>query len=232
MSLYAAFLLGFLGSFHCVGMCGPLALAVPVQSDRWAGKLLGAVQYNLGRTAAYALLGILLGALGLGVAMAGYQQALSILMGTLLLFGLLLPKQWLGGQWFTAVFAPVKRQLGILLREPRPGKQWAIGFLNGLLPCGLVYMGIAGALSAGGIGQGGLFMVMFGLGTLPAMIGTMMVGNWIGIGARNRVRRWVPYIVGFMAILLILRGLNLGVPYVSPNLENMTNVSSSADGCH
>ncbi len=232
MILYAGFLLGFMGSFHCVGMCGPIALSVPLSRNGRAAKHSGALLYLLGKTTAYALLGAVLGALGMGAAFMGGQQILSIALGTLLLAGVLLPGNWAQSGRIGLFTGWVKRQLGHLLRDPRPGHQAAIGFFNGLLPCGLVYLGIAGALSLGHVWQGSLFMVAFGLGTAPALLATMLLGNWAGAGFRNALHRLSPVAVGLMAVLLILRGLDLGIPYLSPQLENMTKVSRSDNRCH
>jgi sulfite exporter TauE/SafE len=229
---YTGFLLGFLGSFHCVGMCGPIALAVPVRAGGWTGRIGGALLYNLGRTMAYATIGAALGALGMSVAFIGYQQVLSIALGSLMLFGLLMPPDWLQGRRTAWLTAGIRNSLGRLLQDPTPGKQLGIGFLNGLLPCGLVYMGLAGALATAHLLDGSLFMAAFGLGTVPAMMATIVLGNWSSLGLRNRIRRWSPYLVGAMAVLLILRGLNLGIPYLSPQIENMTKVSSTGDRCH
>ena len=206
--------LGFLGSFHCVGMCGPIALTLPVQHLSGGKKMGGILLYNAGRVTAYMLLGLVFGWLGQQFYLGGWQQGLSIGLGVLLLaavlFGKLTPKLKMG--W-------VQRALGKLLARRSTGTLYAIGFLNGFLPCGLVYMAIAGAVASGSVWGGALFMGAFGAGTLPAMAAVSWFSQLLGMRGRIAVRRAMPYVMGVMAILLILRGLNLGIPYVSPEMH-------------
>ena len=108
------------------------------------------------------------------------------------------------------------------------GNLFLIGLLNGLLPCGLVYMAIAGALATGNILYSSLFMACFGLGTLPAMMTMSFAGSFVSLGMRNKIKKSVPYIVGFMGILLILRGMNLNIPYLSPAI----GMHKVVEACH
>ncbi len=212
--MIAALLLGFLGSFHCIGMCGPIALTLPVQHLRGAKKMGGILLYNAGRVTTYMLMGLVFGWLGQQFYIGGLQQWLSVALGIALLAGL-----------FFYRFIPlpqlqfVKKALGHLLSKQRFRTLYAIGFLNGLLPCGLVYLGIAGALAAGSIWKGMLFMGLFGAGTLPAMMAVTWFSQLISIPVRQRIRQLIPLAVGVMAVLLILRGMNLGIPYVSPAMQ-------------
>ena len=227
MFLLAALSLGFLGSFHCVGMCGPIALAVPVRRTSRFSVFRDSLIYNSGRVVSYAFMGLLFGLLGQGFALAGWQSWLSIAVGTLLLLTLLLP-----GRIFhvhPGVFRlleriknRVRRQFGIKTSR----SLLLIGVLNGFLPCGLVYLGIAGAAATGHSLKGALFMAVFGLGTFPAMLTVSALKNYMSIRFRSHIRRAVPVFVGIMAIMLILRGLNLGIPYISPSVE------ISGGSCH
>ncbi|WP_161596864.1 sulfite exporter TauE/SafE family protein [Chitinophaga vietnamensis] len=220
MFLLSAFLLGFAGSFHCVGMCGPIALTLPVRHLAGMKKMTGILLYNAGRASAYALGGLLFGWLGQRLYVGGLQQWLSIAMGTLLLLILLLKYaagvHFNGPQLPGALTGRIRSSLGALLQSQRFSALYAIGFLNGLLPCGLVYLGIAGAVATGDALHGMLFMAAFGAGTLPAMTAVACFGQLLSLGIRNRLRRTVPVMIGIMGILLILRGMNLGIPYVSP----------------
>jgi sulfite exporter TauE/SafE len=218
--MIASFMLGFVGSFHCIGMCGPIALMLPVQQLGGARKVAGILLYNAGRITAYAILGLIFGWLGQQLYLGGLQQWLSIITGGLLL--VVVAAKYLGLRWTKGGHLPnafttkLKFLLGRLLQQQRFRTLYAIGFLNGLLPCGLVYLGIAGAIAAGDVGKGMLFMAAFGAGTLPAMAGVTWFGHLINLSVRNKMRRLIPVVVGGMGILLILRGLNLGIPYVSP----------------
>ena len=220
--MIASFMLGFVGSFHCIGMCGPIALTLPVQHLTGSKKMAGILLYNAGRVSAYAILGLIFGWLGKQLYLGGLQQWLSIITGCLLLAvaGLKYTGiRWTkGGHLPNAFTTKIKSLLGRLLQQQRFRTLYAIGFLNGLLPCGLVYLGIAGAIATGDVLKGMLFMAAFGAGTLPAMAGVTWFSHLISISVRNKMRHMIPVVVSIMGVLLILRGLNLGIPYISPTL--------------
>ena len=223
MELWTAFLLGLGGSLHCVGMCGPLALALPGGRDglwRFAAKRL---LYNGGRVITYALLGGFFGLLGDLFGLAGLQQALSIGLGVGLLLSAAL---WLSRKRpmvlklpFTAAVVALKNRLGGLLRQERRGGLLYIGLLNGLLPCGLVYMALAGSLASGGLWHGMVYMAVFGAGTMPLMLATVFVGRVLRPQRWQVLREWAPVGLALLGALLILRGLALDIPFVSPLLQ-------------
>jgi uncharacterized protein len=219
----AALTLGLLGSLHCIGMCGPIALALPVVSNSRSSRVTGVFIYNIGRVFTYSLLGFAFGLLGKTFIIAGYQQALSIVLGILILVILISPGGYAHNSKFTSiVFKPVvklKSALGKLFTQKSYGSLFSIGILNGLLPCGLVYTAIAGAIAVAEPMKAGLFMALFGLGTVPAMLSLSLAGQKISMGVRNKFRRVSVVFVSAMAVLLILRGLNLGIPFVSPQLD-------------
>jgi sulfite exporter TauE/SafE len=214
--LWAGFLFGLLGSFHCVGMCGALALALP---GRASGRLL----YHLGRLSTYAALGAGAGALGQGLRLVGVQQSLSIVSGVLILLLVAVPERHTG-RVATALgmaqpLAWVKATLARLFQQPSQPAMYATGLLNGLLPCGLVYLALAGALSAPGVAGAAAYMACFGLGTLPLMLGLSLSGRLMPRAWRTRLRQAVPYSAALLAALFIVRGLGLGIPYLSPQLQ-------------
>ncbi len=217
--LWPALMLGLAGSLHCVGMCGPIALALPRPP---AHLLLGRLLYNLGRTLTYAAMGVVFGLLGKTLVMAGWQRGLSIAAGVLILVYLL--STWLGrGRWTLEsaalrYIAPVQRALGRLLQRTSPGGLFTIGLLNGLLPCGLVYVALAGAAATGSALDGALFMAVFGLGTTPMMLAIALAGPSLYGRLRGRFQVVIPVALGIMAVLFILRGMELGIRYISPNL--------------
>ncbi len=224
MSLFlAAISLGLLGSFHCIGMCGPIALALPVHRYQAVVKYLGIALYNLGRMFTYAFLGLLFGLLGQSFFIGGFQQTVSTTIGALLLLSVLLPKATFlhaGRFQFLYTFVhQVQQKLGALFHKKGLHILFLTGLLNGLLPCGLVYLGIAGAVASGNYLKGAEFMFFFGLGTAPAMFAVSFIGQFVSVGFRNTIRRAMPVMVSLMAILLIVRGLNLGIPYLSPGFE-------------
>jgi len=230
--LIAGFTIGIVGSFHCVGMCGPIALSLPVHDVASWKKILFITLYNLGRIFAYAFLGAIFGLVGLQFFIGGYQQILSISLGVLILFFLIFSS-------FSSQNIPIvngftntiKKMLGNLLRNDKKFYTYIfIGFLNGFLPCGLVYVAIAGAVASGSILNSALFMAAFGLGTFPIMFAVTVLGKFISLQLRNKMRRAVPVFIGAMAVLLILRGLNLGIPYISPEMKATPTGTESC--CH
>jgi len=224
--LLAAIALGFLGSFHCVGMCGPIALALPVHHHPPLLRHTLIVLYNLGRITTYALIGLCAGTIGKGFAMAGFQQGLSVAIGVVLLASVLFPiKSKLSGSVF---FLRIRTALNRMFSKGTRSSLFVVGLLNGLLPCGLVYTGLAGAVATGDSLSGALFMAAFGLGTAPMMFALPAIGAKIPLAFRNKIRKASPIIVSAMALLLILRGLDLGIPYLSPAIGH----SGKAASCH
>ena len=226
--LLAAISLGFLGSFHCLGMCGPIALALPIGKLSNPKKIAGVFLYNFGRVLTYATFGLIFGALGKTFALFGYQQLLSISLGVIILLGLFLPSSIFSKIKINSKIYNLLNKLKTALSQlfSREGKKslFFIGLLNGLLPCGMVYMAIAGAVASSDLFKGALFMAFFGLGTVPMMFLIPFAGNQISISFRNKIRKAVPLMVGLMAVVLILRGLNLGIPYVSPEFNKTKEI--------
>ncbi|MGZ3918718.1 MAG: sulfite exporter TauE/SafE family protein [Bacteroidia bacterium] len=220
-SIVAAISLGLLGSFHCIGMCGPIALALPVHQATVFRKVVAILLYNSGRIITYSLLGLLFGIIGQGFAVFGLQQVLSVSLGTLILLSIILPKKFVSRFSVTNklsyLFGKLKSGLSNLFSKRNLFSLFSIGILNGLLPCGLVYMAIAGAVATGKMADSVLFMAFFGLGTVPVMLSLSWFSNLVSMKFRNGITRTMPYLVSVMAILMILRGLNLGIPYISPS---------------
>lgn len=221
--LLAALSIGFVGSMHCIGMCGPIALALPVHGNGAFKRVVGPLLYNIGRVLTYFVLGMLFGMLGKGFVIGGYQQWLSVAMGVLILVVVLLPAGVKTRLSMINVIAPaiakVKSLLGKFLTQRTAGSLFVIGVLNGLLPCGLVYLAVAGAIATGDVFKSGMFMAVFGIGTIPAMLFVTMAKSMVSLNLRSRISKAIPVFTVVMACLLILRGLNLGIPYLSPELS-------------
>ena len=218
-----AFAIGALGSFHCIGMCGPIALSVPMGGKNGLVGVIRALAYNFGRIITYAILGLIVGFLGKHIAIGGYQQALSISVGVLILAFLILPKTITKKLDPTSTFAKLFLKLKNTFREVFQSKNafgpLVLGLINGLLPCGLVYVGLAGALALGSPVESAHFMAAFGLGTVPVMISIIFLGDLISLQWRAKIRKLMPIMFAIMGALFILRGMNLGIPYVSPNMD-------------
>lgn len=229
---FAAFMIGIVGSFHCVGMCGPLAFALPLNQNSVVAKLTGAFLYNAGRIVTYAAFGLLFGIVGKTASLFGFQQWLSIGAGAVILFFILIPKKYkvqnTAASYTNGGFSKLRAAIATLFTQKSNSSLFVIGLLNGLLPCGLVYMAVAGAIGTGAIGSSMLFMAAFGLGTLPVMWSVAFFGNYVGISLRQKIRKAYPYMMALMACLLILRGMGLGIPYVSPQMNTQ---KGTVHGC-
>ena len=232
--IWPTLILGLAGSLHCVGMCGPLALALPVGMSR-ASFLAGRLLYNAGRLVTYAVFGAGFGLIGKTYVLAGLQRGLSIAVGVVLLgwlYARTRPGQFVFAQRIIPqLIAPLKMALAKQLRARALPSLFAVGLLNGLLPCGLVYLALAAAAATGTATDGALAMLVFGAGTVPAMLAVSLCGQPLHAGLRLRFQRAVPVLVAVLAVLFILRGLSLGIPYVSPDLSPPA-LASGQPCCH
>lgn len=227
--LVSAFSLGILGSLHCMGMCGPLVMSLPFQRARNGHVIPASINYHIGKAFAYSLFGVIAGSIGQGFAFFKWQQVLSIVAGIVLLLITFLPylknKIKLGlpiQKGFNKLFALTANQTDLKYFL-------AFGFLNGLLPCGLVYTAIAGAAVTATPLNGMLFMLFFGLGTIPSLTSIILFQHKMGPRVRTYLFRSSYYISIIIGVLLILRGFNLGIPYVSPHMNQETK---EMDCCH
>ena len=228
MELWTAFLLGLVGSLHCAGMCGPLALALPGGAGGTVRFLAGRVAYNVGRIVTYCALGAVFGLVGGTLWLAGIQRWTSIGLGLLLLAGLFLSRRLALWRPVTAGVDRLKGGMAPLLRRRTISAVGLLGLLNGLLPCGLVYVACAAATSTGSGLNGLLYMALFGAGTVPMLLAISVGGRLMPAQLRLQFRKAIPVTVFLLASLLILRGMSLGIPYVSPDLAS----GGDASCCH
>ncbi len=233
--LGTALALGLLSSLHCIGMCGPIALALPLNRNSPTKALAGNLLYQLGRISTYVTLGLIFGLLGKSLQLAGFQKSVSIGLGLLMIVFALLPariaNKFLATRYIYKWLTKLKGALGGLLKNRNTKTLYLIGLLNGLLPCGMVYLALAGAIASGTALNGALFMLLFGLGTTPLMIVGAQLGNFIKAGLRTKLRKALPYALAFMGVLFVLRGLELGIPYISP-AEGSLHTQTTKSCCH
>ena len=219
--LTGAFLVGLAGSLHCVGMCGPLAMAVPTRGNRFFSLL----SYNSGRIAMYALLGALFGAFGASVNFLESGQRVSLVLGIaiIVLLGIpaLIPNWRFTSSWNTRAVKLYGRLARPVFGYRGPGSSLLLGALNGLLPCGLIYISLAGAIASGSALNGAFVMTAVGLGTWPAMWMMMSLRNYVAPWFRRHSRKVVPVVAIALGAVLILRGMNLDIPYLSPRVEKV-----------
>lgn len=218
--LLSALIFGLLGSFHCIGMCGPIAFMLPVDRNNRTRRISQIFLYHFGRLLTYSLIGLIFGFLGKSFYLFGIQQYLSIVIGIIMIVIVLIPYKTFNKYNFSKplfnLISKVKSALGNELKKKTSDTFLTIGFLNGFLPCGLVYMALFGALATGNTWQGSLYMFLFGLGTIPLMTTAIYFGNFLTGKVRSYITKAIPIIVVLMGMLFILRGLGLGIPYVSP----------------
>jgi sulfite exporter TauE/SafE len=230
--IWSAFVIGIIGSVHCVGMCGPIVLVLPGEASEKGRFFFSRILYNLGRALTYAFMGLVIGFVGQSIALAGYQQWLGIIAGVLMIVSVLLPtkaaRSILPTGLYDRALAAVKSRLGRLLGNSSRSSLFTIGILNGFLPCGLVYMALAGSLAMGSALGGAAYMFLFGLGTLPLLFVVSYAGTLLTVGFRRKITRFLPVGVIILGLLFILRGLSLGIPFISPDMDMMKKKGSMA----
>ena len=219
--LYTALLFGLISSFHCVGMCGPIAMMLPVDRNNEAKRIVQILVYHLGKLVAYASLGLLFGLMGKGFFLAGMQQQLSVIVGVLMIIIAIVPEKEFAKYNFSRpiykIISAVKSSLGKQFKKQSFQSLFTIGLMNGYLPCGMVYVALFGALAMNEIYLGILYMVLFGIGTIPMLSLVIYVSNIITISFRKKIQQIIPYVAVFIGILFIIRGLGLNIPYLSPS---------------
>tara|TARA_R110002012_G_scaffold319389_2_gene539779 strand:- start:162764 stop:163465 length:702 start_codon:yes stop_codon:yes gene_type:complete len=232
--LWSALVLGLLGSFHCVGMCGPIAFMLPVDRSNSTRKITQIALYHFGRILAYSLIGLVFGLIGKSLYIFGLQQQLSIIIGVLMIVAILIPYKTFSKYNFSKplhkIISKIKSGLGAALKKKTADTFLTIGFLNGFLPCGLVYMAVFGSLASANAFQGALYMSLFGIGTIPLMTTAIYLGKFLNATIKQRIQKAIPIFVVIIGLLFILRGLGLGIPYLSP-APIVETVSSEID-CH
>jgi len=223
-----AFTLGIFGSLHCLGMCGPLAMTA--QTHHLTTRLTTfyhAISYNLGRTLGYMFLGIIFGIFGSVLAFAGLQKLVSIGLGIVLILMFLFsvqPDNWISkNKYISKVYFYISKSLGQLLKKTKTTSGWSLGILNGFLPCGLVYLALAGAISLQNVWGSMGFMLFFGFGTLPAMFMLMMSSHWLKPQWRLSLKKLYPVITLCMGAYLLYRGIFSSTPIELNFIEALQN---------
>ncbi|WAC39908.1 sulfite exporter TauE/SafE family protein [Pedobacter sp. SL55] len=214
-----AFLMGFLGSVHCAVMCGPIVLGLPLNKKGSWRNVLQVLLYQLGRISIYALLGLLVGLVGNTFAVFAKQETLSLIIGIVLI---LFTFAQLSGRYLPTfqklqnnMVVPISKLMGKVFKLPFWG--FFAGMLNGLIPCGMVYLALATALNSASSQSGAMFMLLFGLGTSPLMIFISLGGIYLKKYLKFNSQRFVPWFALFIGALFILRSANLNIPFLSPH---------------
>jgi uncharacterized protein len=231
---YTAFFFGLISSLHCIGMCGPIAMMLPVERNNPAKKVTQIITYHLGRLTAYATIGLLFGLLGRGLFLAGLQQKLSLFIGFAMIFTILIPNNKIAiytlQKPIFKIISKIKTQLGAQFKNKSYQSLFTIGLLNGFLPCGMVYVALFGAIAMQSAVFGVLYMILFGLGTVPLLSSMVYLQSFFSIRTRNSIQKLIPVIGILIGVLFILRGLGLDIPYISPS--NISLFVQSSPKCH
>jgi sulfite exporter TauE/SafE len=221
----SAFILGLVGSLHCGVMCGPIVLATSTLNQ--TGKTIFIIRqlaYNMGRIFTYLIIGAIIGLIGKGLSLVGFQQTLSIVSGLLIFTLYFYPKYAPNSKNSNVVVLRftnfLKKRIGPFIKNQNITSKFILGFINGFLPCGLVYIAAAGAIATGEPDNAAIFMLLFGLGTVPMLFGISIFHSFFGNLKNLNLSRVIPIFVATISILFILRGLNLGIPYVSPMISS------------
>lgn len=220
------FIIGLTSNLHCIGMCGPIAMAIPVnRSNNWT-ILSGILQYNLGRVLTYSVLGVLVGMIGITATTFGVLQWLSIITGIILI--IFAWRKWIGSRFEAKISIPgvnmfISRNIGKVIHSDLPFKLSLLGSLNGLLPCGMVFLALGNALLGGSALNSALAMAAFGIGTLPSMIAVGYAANRMSLSFREKLNKAVPYLLTIVGILIVLRGMNLNIPFISPQMKTVVS---------
>lgn len=225
---YLAFSMGFMSSFHCLGMCGPIALAIPVKASSAYSRIFLYLLYNIGRAVTYMLLGLIVGSIASTVSMAGYFSYFSIAIGVLLVLYAVGPsslnKYYQMPRFWQFIVSNVKKNMAAVIRSSHPLSKVFLGMLNGLLPCGMVTMALAGSMATGTAVSGGIFMFLFGIGTFPAMLGIGLFKEKISPKFRSAIYRLSPVFVFLIGIWLIIRGLLFDFGSVTDTIPVCTGI--------
>lgn len=228
--------LGFTTGFHCIGMCGPIALTIGFKIKNKFYYYFENLIYQLGRVVTYSFLGSIVGLIGQSLNLIGIQNQISIIGGLLIILNVVLPKisnlfiNMFKFKIIYYLFFYLKVQLSKIINKKSISSKFLIGILNGFLPCGAVYIALTSSLTFGNFIDSIIFMMYFGIGTIPAMFLIVIFGNIISIKFHNILFKCYPYIIILLGIILILRGMSLSIPYISPN-NNSLHINKTIKKC-
>ena len=215
-------------------MCGPIAMMLPVDRTNEAKKITQIITYHIGKLSAYGILGLIFGLLGRSFYLAGMQQQLSIIVGILMILVAVIPEKVFAKYNFSKpvyrVITKVKSSLGQQFKNKSYKSLFTIGLLNGFLPCGMVYVAIFGAIAMQSVSLGVLYMLLFGIGTIPMLTAVIYISNVLSFSFRGTLQKIIPVVAVVIGMLFIIRGLGLDIPYLSPS--NMSLFVQSEANCH
>lgn len=231
---------GLASGFHCMGMCGPIALSLGLTREKALNFYLQNITYQLGRVVTYTFLGAVFGLIGEGVSIVGFQKYLTIFSGIMLILMAVLSFTSVDFStkipFLQKVLLNIKINLGKFIQKTGYSSRFITGILNGFLPCGMVYMALTASLAYGGVKNGLLFMMLFGIGTIPLMFIVVLMGNLFTQALRIKILKIIPFMMIILGGIFIIRGLELGIPYLSPKAESLQihhlQKAENTENCH
>ena len=222
LTLFSMFMLGILGTGHCIGMCGPLVVAFPGRSGSFGSHLF----YHLGRMLTYVMIGAVMGGIGAGLAkiatatgadypawISGIQMGVSLVASLFLLIFGLTRLGIIGEPGWMALATPDKipgfgKLIKTALLKTRHIEMLLLGMMMGLLPCGLSFAAFTRALPSGSVFSGAVLVFAFALGTVPGLL-------LLGTGASGFARRYRMHSDILAGLLMIYMAAELGVKALS-----------------
>lgn len=229
-TLIIGLILGLSSSLHCIGMCGPIAMVLPLKDRSAFGVFSGVMQYNIGRIFVYSLLGSIIGAVGFTASFFGVLQVVSIITGVAMIVFAWQKRLFSGFSAWNSFNGFLSKGIGTIIGSDSTFKLFLLGALNGLLPCGMIFIALMNAVTAGNPMNGAVAMIFFGLGTFPAMVIAGIAASKMNRTLQHRINTLVPYVLTIIGLLVVLRGMNLNIPYISPSIT-MAKKSETAKNC-
>jgi len=225
-TLIIGLVLGLSSSLHCIGMCGPISMVLPLKNRSVFGVFTGVLQYNIGRVFVYGILGSVIGAIGFTASLFGALQIVSIITGIAMITFAWQKRLFSGFEAWDSFNGFLSKGIGNIMGSDSPFKLLLLGSVNGLLPCGMVFIALMNAVTGGSPLNGAAAMIAFGLGTIPAMMFVGIAANRMNRSLQQRINAYVPYVLTIVGLLVCLRGMNLNIPYISPSIKlaNKTEV--------
>lgn len=225
--IVSAFILGIGGSLHCLGMCGPLVMALPFGTSKPENTAFNLSLYLVSKALMYGVLGLAVGTLGLGMRLITGQLVLSVAAGIFVLLVTLLP--WIGRK----VNLPYEfdRMIRAWFQKRLANPKWysfvLYGIFNALLPCVMILVAFGASAATGHPLSGFLFMLVFGLGTVPALLMAYLSGRLITRRFRLNLQWTSRAISVLLGVVLVVRGMNIHIPHSSiPLLNHISKIIS------
>lgn len=222
---YFALVMGLTGSLHCAAMCGPIILSSPFAKENKWSLTYKFILYHLGRVFVYVWLGLLVFSIGSTFSVFADQKVLSLALGLVLIIFSVAYFTGAKMAWFSKfqnkMVIAVSSFFGTFVQSSL--FPLLAGMMNGLIPCGMIYVALGIVSNAGTAGDAASFMLYFGIGTIPLLLVMSFGGSFLKRRFKFRTQRFVPIVALLMGVLFISRSLQLDIPFLSPPIVEAIN---------